>query len=171
MTHTQKQTDTNITKLQKGSNQPTRNILSTFDELDNIFNQLKSRDWMHSLHWPDAIQSHIPMFSEGKTPKVDIIDRDKDLFIRAELPGVDKKDLDISMTDNTVTIKASNCYKNKEEKSDYYRCEISQGQYARTVGLPSDVNIEKAKTSFKDGVLELTVPKQERSQRRSIKVE
>lgn len=171
MTQAQKKTDPNISKLHKAATSPTRNILASFDELDNLFNQLKSRDWMHSFHWPDAVQSHIPMFAEGKMPKVDILDRDKDIFIRAELPGVEKKDLDISMTDNTVTIKACTCYENKEEKSDYYRSEIAQGQYARTVGLPADVDIEQAKTSFKDGLLELTVPKLERSQRRSIKIE
>lgn len=171
MTQVQKKTDPNISKLHKAATSPTRNILASFDELDNLFNQLKSRDWMHSFHWPDAVQSHIPMFAEGKMPKVDILDRDKDIFIRAELPGVEKKDLDISMTDNTVTIKACTCYENKEEKSDYYRSEIAQGQYARTVGLPADVDIEQAKTSFKDGLLELTVPKLERSQRRSIKIE
>lgn len=171
MTQAQKKTDPNISKLHKAATSPTRNILASFDELDNLFNQLKSRDWMHSFHWPDAVQSHIPMFAEGKMPKVDILDRDKDIFIRAELPGVDKKDLDISMTDNTVTIKACTCYENKEEKSDYYRSEIAQGQYSRTVGLPADVDIEQAKTSFKDGLLELTVPKLERSQRRSIKIE
>lgn len=171
MTQVQKKTDPNISKLHKAATSPTRNILASFDELDNLFNQLKSRDWMHSFHWPDAVQSHIPMFAEGKIPKVDILDRDKDIFIRAELPGVEKKDLDISMTDNTVTIKACTCYENKEEKSDYYRSEIAQGQYARTVGLPADVDIEQTKTSFKDGLLELTVPKLERSQRRSIKIE
>ncbi len=171
MTQPQKHTDsTTVTKLHEGKTSPTRRMLAPFDEFDRFFNQLRSRDWMHPFHWPDAVQSHLPMFAEGRIPKVDIIDRDKDLLIRAELPGVDKKDLDISMTDNSVTIKASSCYENKEEKADYYRSEIAQGQYARTVGLPADVDIDKAKTSFKNGVLELTVPKLERSQRRNIEV-
>lgn len=75
------------------------------------------------------------------------------------------------MTDNSVTIKASTCYEDKEEKSNYYRSEIAQGQYSRTIGLPADVDIEQAKSSFKNGVLELTVPKLGHAQRRSIKVE
>ena len=82
-----------------------------------------------------------------------------------------KKDLKISMTDNSVTIKATTSYEEKEEKSDYYRSEIAQGEYTRTVGLPADVDIEKAKSIFKNGVLELTVPKLEHSQRRTINVE
>lgn len=87
------------------------------------------------------------------------------------MPGVAKKDLDISMTDHSVTIKACTSYENKEEKSDYYRSEIEQGEYSRTIGLPADVDIDQAKSSFKNGLLELTVPKMERSQRRSIKVD
>ena len=171
MTHAQKKTNPTVTNLHEGKTSPARRMLAPFEEFDYFFNQLKSRDWMHSFHWPDTVQSHIPMFAEGKLPKVDIIDNDNDLLIRAELPGVDKKDLDISMTDNSVTIKASTSYENKEEKGDYYRTEIAQGQYSRTLTLPADVDIEQAKSSFKNGLLELTVPKVERSQRRSINVE
>jgi len=171
MTHAQKKTTPTVTNLHEGKIRATRRILAPFEEFEHFFDQLRSRDWMHSFHWPDTVQSHIPMFAEGKFPKVDIIDNDNDLLIRAELPGVDKKDLDISMTDNSVTIKASTSYEDREEKGDYYRSEIAQGQYCRTLTLPADVDIEQAKSSFKNGVLELTVPKVERSQRRTIKVE
>ncbi len=171
MTQAQKHSDpTPVTKLHEGKPSSARRMLSPFDELDHLFDQLRSRDWVHPFRWPDAVQSRLPMLADGRIPKVDIIDRDKDLLIRAELPGVEKKDLDISMTDNSVTIKASSCYENKEEKTDYYRSEITQGEYARTIGLPADVDIDNAKTSFKNGVLELTVPKLEHSQRRNIEV-
>ena len=172
MTHAQKQTKPTVTKLHKNEVDPARRMLAPFEEFDRFFNQLRSRDWMHpSFHWPDAVQSHIPMFAEGRIPKVDIIDNDKDILIRAELPGVNKKDLDISMTDNTVTIKAKTSYEKKEEKGDYYRSEIAQGLYTRTIGLPTDGDIDQVKSTFKDGVLELIVPKLEHSQRRAIKVE
>ena len=171
MAHAHKHTGPNVTKLHKGETAPVRRMLAPFDEFDRFFDQLRSRDWLAPFHWPERVESHIPMFAEGRMPKVDIIDRDKDLLIRAELPGVDKKDLDISMTGSSVTIKASTRYEEKEEKGDYYRSEIAQGQYARTIGLPAEVDMDQAKTSFKDGVLELTVPKLERSQRRTIKVE
>lgn len=173
MTQAQKKTTPpSVTNLHEGKTGSARRMLSPFEELDHLFDQFKSRDWMHpSFHWPDAVQSHIPMFAEGRLPKVDIIDNENDLLIRAELPGVNKKDLDISMTDNTVTIKANTNYEEKEEKADYYRSEIAQGKYTRTVGLPADVDTEKASSKFKNGVLELTVPKLERSQRKSIHVD
>ena len=150
-----------MTNLHEGKSKPTSRMMAPFEEFGHLFAKLKSPDWMHSFHWPDAVQSHIPMFAEGKVPKVDIIDNGNDLLIRAELPGVDKKDLDISMTDNRVTIKASTSYENKEEKYNYYRTEITQGEYYRTLTLPANVDIEQAKSSFKNGVLELTVPKVE----------
>ena len=171
MAQAQKNTTPNVTNINKTTTNPSSRMLSPFDEFSQFFDQLRHRDWMHPFNWPNAAQSHIPMFAGGDVPKVDIIDNEKDLLIRAELPGVDKKDLDISMTDNSVTIKATTSYEDKEEKSDYYRCEIEKGEYSRTIALPADVNIEQANSSFKNGVLELTVPKMERSQRRSIKVE
>lgn len=171
MAHAHKDTGQNVTKLHKSEIAPARRMLSPFEEFESFFDQLRARDWLAPFHWPERFQSHIPMFAEGKMPKVDIIDREKELLIRAELPGVEKKDLDISMTDSSVTIKAKSRYEEKEEKGDYYRSEISQGAYCRTVGLPAEVDMEQAKTAFKDGVLELTVPKLESSQRRTIKVE
>ncbi|MDH5368856.1 MAG: Hsp20/alpha crystallin family protein [Gammaproteobacteria bacterium] len=171
MTQTHKKSTPKVTTLHENKASAASRMLAPFEEFEQFFNQLRNRDWMHPFHWPDAVQSHIPMFAEGKIPKVDIIDNDKDLLIRAELPGVDKKDLDISMTDNTLTIKASTSYEYKEEKSHYYRSEIAQGQYLRTLGLPADVDIDHAKSTFENGVLEMTVPKLKHSQRRSIKID
>ena len=108
---------------------------------------------------------------EGRMPKVDVIDRDTEVVVRAELPGVDKKDLDVSVSANAVTIKASTKAEHKEEKGDYYRCEITQGSISRTVALPADVDGDQAKAAFKDGVLELTMPKVAGSRKQSIKVE
>ena len=126
MAHAEKKTDPTVTKLHKGEMSPARRMMTPFEDIDRFFDQLRSRDWLSPFRWPEGLQSHVPMFAEGRMPKVDIIDRDKELLIRAELPGVDKKDLDISMTDNSVTIKAKSRYEEKEEKGDYFRSEIAQ---------------------------------------------
>lgn len=91
--------------------------------------------------------------------------------MRAEVPGVKKEDLDVSTTDNTVTIKGSTRHEEKEEKGDYYRSEITRGSFSRTVALPSEVDSAKAKARYKDGILELTLPKVNKSKRRTVKVE
>lgn len=105
------------------------------------------------------------------TPKVDVIDRDEEVVIHAELPGVNREDLDVSMTDDTVTIKCTSAHEEKEEKGDFYRREMSRGEFSRTVTLPCEVDDSKAKATFKDWIMELILPKVEPTKRRSIKVE
>jgi HSP20 family protein len=145
---------------------PQSRSLSPFEEMDRWMDSL-SRGLFRPMRW------EWPSWPESTmaAPKVDVVDRDNEILIRAEVPGVKKEDLDVSMTDNTVTIKGSTSHEEKEEKGDYYRHEISKGSFSRTVALPGDVDSDKCKTRFKDGVLELTVPKVEKAKRRTIKVE
>lgn len=104
-------------------------------------------------------------------PKLDVIDRDDEVLVKAEIPGVSKEDLEISLTGNIITIKGETRREEKEEKGDYYRCEISHGAFSRSVSLPVDVDESRAKTSMKDGVLEIVLPKVEKAKKRSIKVD
>ena len=154
-------------ELQKA--EPKR-ALSPFEEMDRLFEDYFSRGWMRPFRWEWPSLGELAKPFEGKMPKVDVIERDDEVVVKAELPGVEKKDLDVSVTENSVTIKGTTSHEEKEEKGNYYRCEISRGAYARTVALPSYVDADKAKASFKDGVLELTLPKVEKSKRRSIEI-
>jgi len=144
--------------------------LSPFEEMDRMFESFFPRGWMQPFRreWPSLGEMAAPF--EGKMPKVDVINRDAEIVVRAEVPGVDKKDIDVTMTDSTVTIKGSTSHEEKEEKGDYYRCEISRGAFSRTVALPAGVDSSKAKAKFQDGVLELTMPKTEKTKRVSVKV-
>ncbi len=145
-------------------------LLGSFEEMDRLFDNFMRRGWMRPwrFEWPS-----FPEFAtlEGKMPKVDIVERDNEIVVRAEVPGVDKKDLDVSVSDSTVTIKGSTRHEEKEEKGDYYRHEISTGTFSRMVALPADVDGSKAKADFKDGMLELTLPKVEKAKRHSIKLD
>lgn len=145
--------------------------LNPFEEMDRFFESRFPSGWMRPFHWTLPSWSEVNAPFEGKMPNVDVIDRENEIVVKAELPGVDKKDLDISVTKNTVTIKGSTSHEEKEEKGDFYRCEMSRGSYSRTLHLPAEVNEEKAKAKFKDGILELTIPKVEKAKRRIIKVE
>lgn len=144
-------------------------VLSPFEEMDRLFDTYFSRGWLHPFQWPSLPKATTPF--EGRMPNIDLIDRENEFVIKAELPGVDKKDLDISVTANSVTIKGSTRHEEKEEKGDYYRCEISRGSYARTMSLPADVDEEHTKATFKDGVLELTLPKLKKTKRHNVTVE
>jgi HSP20 family protein len=116
--------------------------------------------------WPDAGS----LFG-GRLPRVDVIDRENEFCVRAELPGVTKENLDVSLNENTVTLRATTQKEEQEEKGQYYRRETSRGEFQRTVRLPGTVEGDKAKATFKDGVLELIVPKAPGFKRQSIKVE
>lgn len=144
--------------------------LSTFDEMDRLFDSFMRHGWMRPwrFEWPS-----FPELTalESKMPKVDVVDRENEIVVRAEVPGVEKKDLDVSVSDNAVTIKGSTRHEEKEEKGDYYRHEISSGSFSRTVALPAEVDGSRATADFKDGVLELTLPKMEKSRRHSIKLD
>ncbi len=147
-------------------------VSTPFDEMEQLmerlFGALTPRGWLRPwrFEWPAW-----PELVEQRLPRVDIIDRDDEVVVRAELPGVDKKDLEVSMSENSLTIKGSTRREEKEERGDYYRHEISRGSFARTVSLPTEVDGEHAKAAFKDGVLELVLPKREKARRFSIKVE
>jgi HSP20 family protein len=146
--------------------------LSPFEEMDRFFENYFPRSWARPLHWewPNWGEMSRRM-GMARVPRVDVLDKDDKVVVRAELPGVDKKDLDISVTDNSVTIKGKTSHEEKEEREDYYRSEIVRGEFSRTVALPSDVDTDKVKSSFKDGMLELEMPKLTKTKRRKIKVD
>jgi len=155
--------------IEKKSSSPVQ-AWHPFEDMDRMFDQYFSRNWMHpfSKRWSES--DRLTPF-QGKLPSVDVIDRDKEIIVKAEMPGVDKKDLDISVTRNSVTIKGSTSQEEKEEREDYYRSEMSHGSYSRTLTLPANINEDKVKAKYKDGILELTLPKLEETKRQSIKVD
>lgn len=148
----------------------TGRVPSPFEEMDRMFDSFLRRGWMRPwrFDWPELPELRLP---EMRVPKVDVIDRDKEIVVRADLPGVDKKDLDIAVGENTVTIKGESRREEKEEKENYYRRELSYGSFSRTVGLPAAVDGAQAKAEMKEGVLEITLPKVEGAKRHVVKVE
>jgi HSP20 family protein len=130
-----------------------------FPELERAFEDFLSRRWLRpfSMEWPRL--GEISSMLERQLPSLDIVDGEKDVVVRAEVPGIDKKDLDVSISERTLTIKGSTRKEKKEEKENYFRQEIRSGSFSRSVLLPADVNASKAESTFKGGVLELRLPK------------
>ena len=146
-------------------------VWNPFEEMDKLFENYLSRGWMRPFSSPWTTEGEKLAPFSGKVPSVDVINRDGEIIVKAEMPGVDKKDLDISVTKNTVTIKGTTSQEEKEERGDYYRCEMSRGSYSRTLRLPADINEDKVKAKYKDGILELTLKKLEETKRQTIKIE
>jgi HSP20 family protein len=113
---------------------------------------------------------NFPVVTEKGFPKIDIVENDDNIEVQAALPGIKKEDLDISINNQTITIKASS----KEEKKTegkYFRREIIRGEFQRTFALPVDVDHENAKAEFKDGILKVNIPKTEKSKSKTIQVQ
>jgi len=121
-----------------------------------------NHDWLHEL------ESFSPF--GGKAPKVDMLDRKGEIVVRAELPGVSKDDVEITVSGQHVTIRAQTQHEEKTEEDRYYHYEMSHGEYQRTLYLPAEVDDSEARTSFEDGVLELTLPKLKKTEEHVIKV-
>ncbi|MBM4202873.1 MAG: Hsp20/alpha crystallin family protein [Gammaproteobacteria bacterium] len=101
---------------------------------------------------------------------IDVLDRENDLCVRAELPGYRKEDIDVSLLNNTITIKANMSKEDESSEGDYHRREIFRGYVSRTEGLPADVEVDQAKAELKDGVLEVIIPKSKRSPRQQVEI-
>lgn len=112
-------------------------------------------------------REHFGIFS----PSIDIKENDKEVSIKAELPGVDKKDIEVSLTNDTLTIKGEKKEEKEDKGKDYYRMERSYGSFGRTIPLPTGINSQKADAVFKKGVLTITVPKTEEAKARVNKIE
>ena len=134
-------------------------------DIDRMFEDFFNRRWLRAFS---------PEFAFGEmelaAPSVDIIDRDDEVIVRAELPGYRKEDIEVSMSNGMLTLKGETKSEEKEEKGDYFRCEISHGAFSRTMALPAAVDDTKARAAMKDGVLELTLPKVEKGKRHTITI-
>ena len=101
--------------------------------------------WTHSL---------------GKfSPRVDITESEKEIRVAAELPGIDEKDIDLSVTKDTLTIKGEKKEEKEDNGKDYYRMERAYGSFNRTIPLPVEVETDKISARYKKGILKINIPK------------
>jgi HSP20 family protein len=149
--------------------EPTRAV-APFEEFERLFDTFFNRGWMRPFGGDRSAWSEMLSNWEAR-PKVDVVDREDEVVVRAELPGVAKDDLQVSVADTLVTIKGETKQEKKEENGDYYRSEISRGSFSRSVTLPCSVSAENAKASFNDGVLELSLPKVQKTKRHTVKID
>lgn len=104
------------------------------------------------------------------TPKIDLKDKDGQYLIRADVPGVNPKDIEITLENGILSIKGKKESETKEEKSDYVRIERSSGSFYRSFNLPDAGDSSKITAKSKNGVLEITVPKNNKSSSQKIQI-
>ncbi len=103
-------------------------------------------------------------------PVVDMYDEDDKVVIKAELPGMDKKDIAIDVKDQVLTLSGERTYDNEVKEENYYRRERAYGKFQRAFSLPADVDSDKIKADFKDGLLEIEVSKPEKQKPKEITI-
>ena len=107
---------------------------------------------------------------ELTAPAVDLYEEKDDIVVKAELPGMEKDNIEVNLADHTLTIKGEKKKEAEVKEENYYMSERFHGSFLRTLELPKDVHGDKVKASFKDGILEVRLPKTEEAKRKEVKV-
>lgn len=141
------------------------------DEIERLYEELLPRGWFHppQLDWLPA-RKWAPLLSH-RLPAVDIVDDGNEIIVRAEVPGVCKEDLGVTVSEHTLTIKGRTEHQEEDKREDYYRHELSYGGFARTLELPTAVDGAKVKANMKNGILEIRLPKAEPAKARDVEIE
>ena len=103
-------------------------------------------------------------------PSLDVGETKNELVVKAEVPGMDAKDIDISLSDGMLTIKGEKKQEREEKEADYHLVERSYGAFTRSIQLPSEVQSDKISASYKNGILKITLPKSEEAKKKEIKI-
>lgn len=104
-------------------------------------------------------------------PAVDIYEHNGNIVLKAELPGVNPKDVDVRLENNTLTLSGERKFDGEVKQDNYHRVERAYGSFTRSFTLPSVVDQEKIKADYKDGVLKVTLPKREEAKPKQISIE
>lgn len=99
-------------------------------------------------------------------PQIEVFERGGQFIVRADLPGMTSNDVKVEITDDALTIQGERKHEHKEEREGWYRSERSYGSFFRSVPLPEGINADEAKATFREGVLEITMPAPKREERR-----
>ena len=103
-------------------------------------------------------------------PSVDMFEKDDKVVIKAELPGLEKKDLSVEINNGVLTLKGERKYDNEVKEENFFRREMSYGKFIRSFTLPAEVDADKIKAEFQNGLLTVEVPKSEAHKPKQIKV-
>ncbi len=109
--------------------------------------------------------------AEHREPFIDVIENDKEIIATAEMPGLEKQDIKINVTEDRLEISAETKHEEKKEEKGYIYRERRSGSYYRAISLPSPVDPDKSKASYKNGVLEIKMPKTEVKKKTPLKIE
>jgi HSP20 family protein len=142
--------------------------ITPWEQMERLMDEFLPGRWMH--RWGAPAWDDLMPGMRAQSPSVDVLDRDDEVVVKAEIPGVRKEDVELSVTDNTLTISGETQHEEKEEKENYSRREIRRGAFSRTVTLPAAVDTDKATAKFEDGMLVVSMPKVTKTSRKRVEI-
>jgi HSP20 family protein len=123
--------------------------------------------------WNSFFESGLRRRTEGGMewiPSLDVSETKNELVVKAEVPGLDPKDIDISLSDGLLTIRGEKKQEKEEKEANYHLVERSYGSFTRSVQLPKEIQSEKISASYKNGILKITLPKSEEAKKKEVKI-
>lgn len=140
--------------------QPFQELSHLRQQMDRLFEELMpERDW-----------ASLPGDGDIWAPAIEIQETDQDIMVKAEIPGIEAKDLEVQVTQEEVSITGENREEKQTEEKGFFRSELRYGQFQRRIPLPAPIQTDHVKSKFKNGILSLTMPKVENAQRKVVKV-
>lgn len=156
-----KEKGTDIVKKEQGT------VGAPFDEMDRYMSNFFRHPFgMMRRGWPDFPFPEIGEMS----PSVDVYEENEEVVVKAELPGMKKEDVHISVSEKMITISGEKKQEEKVEKKDFHQVERRYGSFCRKLPLPENVKVEDAKASFNDGLLEIRLPKTKPAKQKKITI-
>jgi len=142
------------------------NVMRRFsEELDHLFEDFGGRGWLT----PMLDKAQLP---QGPwSPQIEILERDNELVLRADLPGLTKDDVNVEIASDGITIEGERKNEHDEKREGYFRSERSYGKFSRRIPMPEGVKAEDASASFSNGVLEISIPALKREERKARRLE
>ncbi len=134
-----------------------------FRELEEIRQRME--DWFRPVFWKTA-----PGEGAAWVPPIEMYEEKDKYVVKAELPGMKKDEIEVSITDNVLTIKGERKAEEEKKESNYYCCERYYGSFLRSINLPGNVDTKKISAGYKDGILEISLPKTEEEKEKKIEV-
>lgn len=146
-----------------------RGILDLHREIDRLFADFFAGFGEDAL-WPRGLMASRSAFPA--MPKVDVAETADELVVKADLPGMEEKDLKVTLDGDLLTIRGTRSEEKEDKRRDYHLMERSYGEFHRTIQLPAGVDRDKVKAAFKNGVLQVTLPKrpEARAETRHIEI-
>lgn len=138
-------------------------------DLPDIFKEMENmtKHFWEDLRFPEMAKD----FNVDWTPRLDLTESEDKIEVKAELPGLERKDLDISIDRDILVIKGEKKHEKEESEKHYHRVERHYGSFYRSIRLPAEVKVDKIDAKFKDGVLTIALPKSEESKKRIAHIE